>query len=76
MADLRSVFEPKVEGLEVLADLCSRDQPAFFLLFSSVAAAFPALAAGAAEYAAANAFEIAHSGQSTSIANKIWIDCG
>jgi amino acid adenylation domain-containing protein len=55
-AGFKAVFEPKVEGLEVLADLCSRDRPSFFLLFSSIAAAVPALAAGAADYAAANAF--------------------
>lgn len=52
----RAVFEPKVEGLQVLAELCSRDRPDFFVLFSSVAGSFPALAAGAADYAAANAF--------------------
>jgi amino acid adenylation domain-containing protein len=52
----RAVFEPKVEGLQVLAELCSRDRPDFFVLFSSVAGSFPALGAGAADYAAANAF--------------------
>jgi acyl transferase domain-containing protein/NAD(P)-dependent dehydrogenase (short-subunit alcohol dehydrogenase family)/acyl carrier protein len=56
LAELRSVFEPKVEGLELLAKLCSHDRLSFFLLFSSVAGAFPTLGAGVADYAAANAF--------------------
>jgi acyl transferase domain-containing protein/NAD(P)-dependent dehydrogenase (short-subunit alcohol dehydrogenase family)/acyl carrier protein len=56
LRELRSVFEPKVEGLELLAELCSHDRPSFFLLFSSIAGSFPALAAGVSDYAAANAF--------------------
>ncbi|MBK7538137.1 MAG: SDR family NAD(P)-dependent oxidoreductase [Myxococcales bacterium] len=47
---------PKVDGLEVLAALCADDAPDFAVLFSSVAGVFPALAAGALEYACANAF--------------------
>jgi acyl transferase domain-containing protein/NAD(P)-dependent dehydrogenase (short-subunit alcohol dehydrogenase family) len=55
-AAIQSVFEPKVDGLELLVELCSPDQPSFILLFSSIAAWVPALAAGVADYAAANAF--------------------
>jgi amino acid adenylation domain-containing protein len=56
LAEWQRVFEPKVDGLEVLAELTARDRPDFFILFSSVAGSIPALAAGAADYAAANAF--------------------
>ncbi len=55
-SELQSTFGAKVDGLEILADLCAHDRPAFFLLYSSIAAYFPALAAGVADYAAANAF--------------------
>ncbi|MFG2082101.1 amino acid adenylation domain-containing protein [Micromonospora tulbaghiae] len=56
LADIRAVAEPKVDGLEVLAELCAADEPSFFVLFSSVSASVPALGAGMADYAAANAF--------------------
>ncbi|HEU5106978.1 MAG TPA: SDR family NAD(P)-dependent oxidoreductase, partial [Micromonosporaceae bacterium] len=56
LADIAAVLEPKVDGLEVLADQCAADRPSFFLLFSSICAAVPRLAAGVSDYAAANAF--------------------
>ncbi|MEU6426884.1 beta-ketoacyl synthase N-terminal-like domain-containing protein [Microbispora sp. NPDC046973] len=54
--EMRAVLEPKTDGLEALAEVCEADRPAFFLTFSSVCAAVPRLAAGVADYAAANAF--------------------
>ncbi|MEU7693427.1 type I polyketide synthase [Microbispora hainanensis] len=54
--EMRAVLEPKADGLEALAEVCEADRPAFFLTFSSVCAAVPRLAAGVADYAAANAF--------------------
>jgi acyl transferase domain-containing protein/NAD(P)-dependent dehydrogenase (short-subunit alcohol dehydrogenase family)/acyl carrier protein len=56
LAEVAAVMEPKVDGLEVLADLCAPDPLDFFVLFSSIAAAVPRLAAGLSDYAAANAF--------------------
>jgi acyl transferase domain-containing protein/acyl carrier protein len=56
LADIAAVLEPKVDGLEVLADECAADRPSFFLLFSSICAVVPRLAAGVSDYAAANAF--------------------
>ncbi len=55
LSQWQPVLAPKVFGLELLAELCASDRPAFFVLFSSIAGAFPALAAGATDYAAANA---------------------
>ncbi|GAA2267733.1 hypothetical protein GCM10010430_61150 [Kitasatospora cystarginea] len=52
---VREVLEPKAEGLETLAELVAGDRPDFFVVFSSVSAALPHLAAGVSEYAAANA---------------------
>ncbi|MEV4306336.1 amino acid adenylation domain-containing protein [Nonomuraea sp. NPDC049624] len=54
--DLRAVLVPKADLLEALDEACAGDRPAFFVTFSSVCAAVPALAAGVADYAAANAF--------------------
>src|SRR5207244_5728441 len=54
--EVHAVLEPKVDGLEVLAELCERDRPSFFVLFSSVSALWPGLMAGVVEYSAANAF--------------------
>ncbi|XVQ82892.1 beta-ketoacyl synthase N-terminal-like domain-containing protein [Microbispora siamensis] len=54
--EMRAVLEPKTDGLEALAEVCETDPTAFFLTFSSVCAAVPRLAAGVADYAAANAF--------------------
>ncbi|RSM99140.1 hypothetical protein DMB42_43135 [Nonomuraea sp. WAC 01424] len=54
--DLRAVLAPKADLLEALDEACAEDRPAFFVTFSSVCAAVPALAAGVADYAAANTF--------------------
>ncbi|GAA4092704.1 non-ribosomal peptide synthetase [Nonomuraea soli] len=56
LADIQQVMAPKAGGLEVLAELCSQDRPAFFLAFSSICAVVPRLASGVADYAAANTF--------------------
>ncbi|MFB6888404.1 amino acid adenylation domain-containing protein [Kitasatospora sp. NPDC056327] len=55
LADVRAVLEPKGDGLDTLLELTAADPLDFVLLFSSVSAALPALAAGVADYAAANA---------------------
>jgi polyketide synthase PksN len=52
---LRKVFAPKVAGLANLKACLDPSRLRFFALFSSVSAAMPALAAGQADYAAANA---------------------
>ncbi|MTJ83778.1 MAG: KR domain-containing protein, partial [Telmatospirillum sp.] len=52
---LRSVLAPKTGGLDALLDALEADRPTFVVLFSSVAAAVPALAVGQCDYAMANA---------------------
>ncbi|MCR8978410.1 SDR family NAD(P)-dependent oxidoreductase [Brevibacillus laterosporus] len=53
---IQAVLEPKVAGLQVLYE-CVKDEPlAFFVLFSSVSTAIPALASGQSDYAMANAY--------------------
>ena len=47
---------PKADGLDALLRLTRDDPLDFLLLFSSVCAAMPALSAGVADYAAANAY--------------------
>jgi acyl transferase domain-containing protein/acyl carrier protein len=70
--EIAATFEPKVDGLEALVDVCGRDEPEFFLLFSSVSAIAPTLAAGVLDYAAANAFmEIFAAHQSASRAGGL-----
>ncbi|GAB3555664.1 hypothetical protein GCM10027444_33910 [Actinopolyspora lacussalsi] len=54
LVDIDEVAEPKVEGFEVLAELCADDRPDFFVGFSSLSAVLPRLAVGMADYAAAN----------------------
>jgi len=54
--DVRAVFAPKAAGAELLAELLPARELSFFVLFSSVSAVAPALAAGVMEYAAANSF--------------------
>ncbi|MBW4720357.1 SDR family NAD(P)-dependent oxidoreductase [Saccharothrix obliqua] len=54
VADIRAVLEPKLDGFEALVRLCAADRLDFFLVFSSVCAAVPSLAAGVSDYAAAN----------------------
>nr|BFE59934.1 hypothetical protein GCM10020063_044600 [Dactylosporangium thailandense] len=51
-----AVLAPKTEGATNLAELCAADPLEFAVLYSSVSAAVPALAAGVADYAAANAY--------------------
>ncbi|OLR94818.1 SDR family NAD(P)-dependent oxidoreductase [Actinokineospora bangkokensis] len=53
-ADLDAVLAPKLDGLERLAAATADDRLAFFLVFSSVCASVPALAAGVGDYAVAN----------------------
>ncbi|WP_438432128.1 SDR family NAD(P)-dependent oxidoreductase [Gorillibacterium sp. sgz500922] len=55
--DMQRVFEPKMEGLEVLHEVFKNDSVQFFLLFSSVSGLIPALAAGVSDYATANAYQ-------------------
>lgn len=54
--DIQSVLEPKVQGLNMLHQIVKKDRPEFFLLFSSLSATAPALAAGLSDYAAANSY--------------------
>lgn len=54
--DMERVFEPKIYGLHTLHECLKEDDLQFFVLFSSVSAVVPALAAGASDYAAANAY--------------------
>ncbi|QBG56188.1 non-ribosomal peptide synthetase [Bacillus amyloliquefaciens] len=54
--DIQRVLEPKVDGLQALYSVLSGEPLEFFVLFSSVSAAIPALSAGQADYAMANAY--------------------
>ncbi|MGY1495106.1 amino acid adenylation domain-containing protein [Streptomyces sp. QTS52] len=55
-AGVARVLAPKVFGLDALLE-CFRDEPlGLFVLYSSVAAAVPALAVGQSDYAMANAY--------------------
>ncbi len=56
LANMRAVFAPKVAGLLALDRVLGAEALEFFVLFSSVATQAPLLAAGLADYAAANAF--------------------
>ena len=56
LATMRTVFAPKVAGLLALDRVLDAEPLDFFVLFSSVATQAPLLAAGLADYAAANAF--------------------
>ena len=56
VADMQEVFEPKIEGAQNLHDIFAEGSLDFFVLFSSVMALVPDLAAGAIDYAMANAF--------------------
>ncbi len=55
-AGTRAVLEPKTTGLDHLLECLGTEPLRFFLLFSSVAAAVPALAVGQSDYAMANAY--------------------
>lgn len=54
--EMRSVFEPKITGLQTLHRLLQDEPLDFFLLFSSVSGTIPLLGAGVSDYACANAF--------------------
>jgi 3-oxoacyl-(acyl-carrier-protein) synthase/acyl carrier protein len=54
--EIAAVWRPKGEGLLVLDELVAADRPDFVVLYSSICAAIPALAAGLADYASGNAF--------------------
>lgn len=56
MEDIEAVFKPKINGLESLHEIFSKDELSFFILCSSVSAQIPVLASGITDYAAANAF--------------------
>jgi polyketide synthase PksN len=64
---IREVIDPKVKGLDQLYRCLEREPLRFFLLFSSVSAAIPSLAAGQSAYAMANGymdhFAEAHAGE-------------
>ncbi|QWF85158.1 D-alanine--poly(phosphoribitol) ligase subunit 1 [Amycolatopsis sp. CA-230715] len=56
LARIERVIGPKISGLDTLVE-CFRDEPLrLFVLYSSVAAAVPALAVGQSDYAMANAY--------------------
>ncbi|WP_269389415.1 SDR family NAD(P)-dependent oxidoreductase [Bacillus amyloliquefaciens] len=54
--DIQEVLEPKVSGLQTLSSLFTNEPLQFFVLFSSVSAVVPALAAGQSDYAMANGY--------------------
>lgn len=54
IADIRQVFEPKVEGVAALQHIFAQDKLEFFILFSSISALAPLLSAGLSDYSAAN----------------------
>lgn len=54
--DIKRVFEPKMDGLQILHKAFSKDKLNFFVLFSSVSSLIPMLAVGNSDYAAANTF--------------------
>ncbi|MBY0088466.1 non-ribosomal peptide synthetase [Brevibacillus brevis] len=53
---IQQVLQPKVAGLHALYELCKDEPLQFFVLFSSVSAIIPSLAAGQSDYALANAY--------------------
>jgi acyl transferase domain-containing protein len=55
-ADMQQVASPKLAGLRNLHDALRDDPPEHLVVFSSVAAVAPALAAGQIDYALANAY--------------------
>jgi NAD(P)-dependent dehydrogenase (short-subunit alcohol dehydrogenase family) len=54
--EIQRVLGPKVSGLNFLVSHMSQEPLRFFLLYSSVSAIVPALAAGQSDYAMANAY--------------------
>jgi 3-oxoacyl-(acyl-carrier-protein) synthase/NAD(P)-dependent dehydrogenase (short-subunit alcohol dehydrogenase family)/acyl carrier protein len=55
-AGMARVLEPKVSGLNTLLDALVSNPPQFIILFSSVSAIIPSLAAGLSDYSMANAY--------------------
>jgi polyketide synthase PksM len=55
-ADIEAVCAPKIKGLAIMEQALEKEPLSFFVLFSSIAAAAPALAAGYSDYAMANAY--------------------
>jgi 3-oxoacyl-(acyl-carrier-protein) synthase/acyl carrier protein len=53
---IQQVLEPKVTGLDILAQCVKKESLQFFILFSSVSAIIPGLAPGLSDYAMANAY--------------------
>lgn len=64
------VLEPKVEGLQALAEVLADDHPAFAVLFSSICAVAPSLARGVAVYAAANGYLESAAGDGTRLGDR------
>jgi len=56
ITDIKAVQEPKTEGLKRLDEVFGDEPLEFFVLFSSVAAALPELAASQSDYAMANTY--------------------
>ncbi len=54
--DMRQILEPKVNGMEHLAECFADDPLDFFVSFSSLTSFIPLLARGISDYAMANAF--------------------
>ncbi|MBZ9609089.1 SDR family NAD(P)-dependent oxidoreductase [Clostridium estertheticum] len=52
--DIKTVFEPKVEGVEILHQVLENSSLDFFILFSSIAALSPLLSVGLSDYGTAN----------------------
>ncbi|WP_412679436.1 amino acid adenylation domain-containing protein [Brevibacillus fortis] len=55
-AGIQQVLQPKVAGLHTIYQNCKDEPLQFFVLFSSVSAIIPSLAAGQSDYALANAY--------------------
>jgi hypothetical protein len=55
-AGIQQVLDPKVTGLDILIQTFKDEPLQFFILFSSVSAVIPGLAAGHSDYAMANAY--------------------
>ncbi|MBJ9987818.1 SDR family NAD(P)-dependent oxidoreductase [Paenibacillus sp. S28] len=53
---IKTVLSPKMDGLQSLYNVMKGEELSFFVLYSSVSAAIPSLAAGQSDYAAANAY--------------------
>jgi polyketide synthase PksJ len=56
VSDFEKVLSPKVKGLQVLHEIFMKDELKFFIAFSSISAAIPALNVGISEYGCANGY--------------------